>query len=174
MTDNDVTNDEMNREDGTPAGEQVVSEADFSADDSADEHAREYSPADDSSEDGDSGSGEHSANREAAKYRRRLRTAEAERDEARATAERLRGEIEQLVSAREGINLDVLRTLDESEQGGWITSEGGVDTERLANTLRTTAGALGINVARRPLPVPEAGAGFGGARGLTWGDAFRR
>lgn len=117
-----------------------------------------------------------SPNKEAAKYRRRLRDTETERDRLSAENGDLRSQLERfhdgkLTEALGGrVNLAALRGLG-ADLTGIVRSDGTVDTDRAGELLREHEISPKVGGY-----VPQSGTGENGAGkgGPTWGDAIRQ
>lgn len=109
------------------------------------------------------------ANREAAKYRTQLRAAEADRDNAQATAARLRAAILDNALTAHGITPVAYRAVT-ADPEAVVDEDGTVDAETLAANARAARDALGIHV---PRPSSPALAEYTGATSLSnsrgWG-----
>lgn len=110
---------------------------------------------------------------EAAKYRRQLRSTEAERDTLTGTVDTLRKQlINQNLPRISKVNGDALwatgRTPDE-----FFTDAGEIDTDKLSTAIKETHQALGIHWGLDP--IPDAGTGDrSGISEVTWADALKK
>lgn len=139
----------------------------------APEAAEALEPTQVEPEDADEGSG----NKEAAKYRRKLREAERERDGLRATSEKLRSALlfatADLTIPGESGRYRLTRPLDLLELGGvdlddLIDADGAVDAEKVASTLavmhETRPGLFEHEPFARPIPGEGQPVGYAPAR----------
>lgn len=110
---------------------------------------------------------------EAARYRKKLRSTEAERDTLTGTVDTLRKQlINQNMPHVSKVNGDALwatgRTPDE-----FFTDAGEIDTDKLSTAIKETHQALGIHWGLDP--IPDSGSGDrSGVGGPTWADAFKK
>lgn len=112
-------------------------------------------------------------NREAAKYRRRLRDTEADRDRLAAQVEALqRAEIDRLAAA-EGIKPEALWASG-ANLPEMLTTDGIVDPDRVTVAAKAAIDVLGLQQ-RKGLHVPREGRNAGSPRGTTtsFADAFK-
>lgn len=118
-----------------------------------------------------------SPNREAAKYRTKLREAESERDTLRS---RLDAAHRQLVEHH--LTDSLADPNDYWLRGGQVplTDDGALDTDALDDQVkRIIDDAPHLRVPRKPLPNPAQGASASGTshdekQGPTWGDVLKR
>lgn len=109
--------------------------------------------ADAPTEDGDD---DHGGNREAAKYRRRLRDVEAERDGLLARLETMqRTEAERL--AAKHLAKGAALWIGETSLADVLDADGNVDPVKVANRAQTVRDEYGVEKARRGLYVPGEG-----------------
>lgn len=109
---------------------------------------------------------------EAAKYRRRLRDTETERDTLRGQVAALqRAEVERLASH---LTRPSAVWSAGVELGDCLNSDGAVDPDKAMTAITTAAEALGLARApRTPRPDPtQGGAGGSGPTGPAFADAF--
>lgn len=133
------------------------------------------------SQEGDGGSGgdQDSPNREAARYRVKLREAEARVTESEAEIARLGGVVESLQKAAVESALGNKITAKafwahrgDSGVSGLLTDDGTVDSEKVADAVDTAVQEFGLGP-RRPEPNPYAGSNNNGSEsGGRWIEAF--
>lgn len=112
-------------------------------------------------------------NREAAKYRRRLRDTEADRDRLATQVEALqRAEIDRLATA-EGIKPEALWASG-ANLPEMLTTDGTVDPDRVTVAAKAAIDVLGLQQ-RKGLHVPREGRNTGSPRSTTtsFADAFK-
>lgn len=132
------------------------------ADDTATEHPDTTGPADGAQpQNQDTPDTGRAGNAEAAKYRTRLRAAEAERDTIAAERDALAAELDTL--RREA----VLREHPVPEDHRHLLKTDGTLEEFTASAESVSA------LAHRPQPVPLSGTGSGKIGGPSWGEAIR-
>lgn len=111
---------------------------------------------------------------EAAKYRVRLREAEHQRDDALERVARLQRAAVDEVLSETGVDARLLDAAGHAVED-YLTDDGLVDRERLAQAARTVAIEFNVTAPRRPAPVAMAGtaAGPAGSSGKAdWDRAF--
>lgn len=106
------------------------------------------------------------ANREAARYRVRLREAEAERDRVAAQLESVATHVVNGEAARYGVNAEGLRAAGH-DLGAFFNDEGTFDAEAVRQAAEDTAGRFGIKRPGAAGYVP--GSGTGGEKQQTHG-----
>lgn len=111
-------------------------------------------------------------NSEAAKYRRRLRDTEAERDGLAQRVETLqRAEVERLAS---DLSKPAAIWAAGVQLADLLDKDGNIDTEKATEAITTATDSLGLQQASRaPRPDPtQGGQGGTGPTGPTFADAF--
>ena len=132
--------------------------------------------AQEGTEGADSGETGNKAGREAAKYRRQLRTVEAERDALNTTLETARDIILNNHFSKEKIGLKAsgLKQLGHNS-ADLLNDDLTINGSRLQNALQSIRES-GFNYSTRPESVPSSGTGTYGTashgNSLTWGDAL--
>lgn len=113
-----------------------------------------------------------SGNAEAAKYRRRLRDTEAERDTLRSQVETLQRSIAEDIANRAGINGKALWA-NGTALADLIGEDGTVMSERVGAAVETAITDLGLAPRRRPAPNRQQGTPAGVPPATTWNDAIK-
>ena len=109
---------------------------------------------------------------EAAKYRRQLRTVEAERDTLTGTVGSLRKQlIDQNLPHGSSINSEALWATGRTPEE-FFTDTGAIDTAKLTTAIQDTHKTLGIHFG--PDPITDSGTGTrGGTTEPSWADALK-
>lgn len=116
--------------------------------------------------------GESAPNREAARYRRRLRATEAERDGLRAQVESLqRAEVERVARTDGHLTRPSALWASGVSLADLVAQDGTVDRERVMTAVGAAVDRLGLATVRAPRPDPSQGARGGATSAQTW-DSF--
>lgn len=140
----------------------------------ADEHVEEPTETPEDAAQDDSEADDGNPNREAAKYRRRLRDTEAERDDLAAQVDALRRQIVDDAVSRTGVPSEAFWST--SELGDMLDDDGNVDLERV--TAQAEDVRKRFSIARLPAPNKAQGSSASGpppeSETQRWQSAFKR